>query len=606
MSQFSAKNLLCLLAFASLLLYCSREGDEPLWVPETHLGSKDYNGGHFLVWIKLKSPVEDASSITWRAGKNAQIAKRKQGMNSKDEIIADTAFFHWETPPEPTEICVTVDNNCESRKIYLDTIFAIVNGMESAPIIIEIKNILPRVTSLKVGGLMRTLVPGDDSILVIAAHPGDNLEIELHIEKAFNKDNSPRVYMPLDTFGGSMRLKQQSDNLYSWEWEVPNRTVDDSLYLKIEDSGGYGERLYKIHLISYVEFGSVWVASENEIAKFSPNGKRVLSIRDGGFSYISDITVLSNPRVTSSEKLFVVDQYKNTLSIYDTYGTQIYKDSLQLRNPTSIAVDIEGLYVWIADSSTVTLSSGSNLGSSSSNAAGSPANQSRFRLRAFDFSSGTLGKVAHRFEDFTGAIRGLSTDKYDRTRLWFTLPEIDTVGFVRYNLSTGDSKVRYIKPSKSKWNRPSMVSLDPINGLAWVADSSRIVAIMESDKEDENEVIIGEEKAIVEGFGFVSAVSASRDSVWATDILAGKVYKFYGPFDGTKRVLDYVVADGIPVDAGGFLQPSFVSAYVADYGGAWVMDRGKGEIVRVNSKGERIVAGTGLRPLIGKTIQKVE
>jgi hypothetical protein len=463
--------------------------------------------------------------------------------------------------------------------------------VESSPIIIEIKNILPKVINLYVGEVKQ---PGD-STLIIAAHPGDRLEIKLELEQAFS-ENSPRVHIPLDAFGGSMRLikpPSENDLSYSWEWIAPNNIVDDSISLKIEDSGGHGDRLYTIHLISYEEFGSVWVASENEIAKFSPNGSRVLSIRDGNFSYISDVAVHSN-----TEKLFVVDQYKNSFTIYDTYGTRIYRDSTSLRNPTSVAVDIEGLYVWIADSVVVTLSSSSNLGSSSSvAAAGPPANQSRFRLRAFDFASGAIKGVFYESKEFPGAIRGLSTDQYDRTRLWFTLPETDNVGYVRYNHDTKKSEVKYI--DNINWNRPSMVSLNPDNGLAWVADSSRIVAIDSS----------GKLMAVVEGFGFASAVSASKNAVWASDILKGKVYKFDGPFKGDFPRDSLTVAKGTEVDAGNFVfsQPSFVSAFAFD-GSAWIMDRGRGGVVRVNNTGrERIGShGTGLRPLIGKTIQKVE
>jgi hypothetical protein len=574
MSLLSAKNLLYLFALFFLLLSCSREGSEPSWEPETYLGSKDYNGGIFPVWIKLKKSAQDAN-ITWATGSHAQIAYRKQELNSRGEVVADTAFFHWETPPSVTVIteCVKIDDKCEEIDIelYLDTVFAIVNGLKSDPIIIEVKNILPKVKSLSVGGLTQ---PGD-STLIIAAHPGDRLEVELRLEKTFNKTHSPRLELPLNMFGGSMRLlSSPSDSLYLWEWIVPNRTVDTIIHLKIWDTGGYGERLYKVHFISYDEFGSIWVASENEIAKFSPNGSRVLNIVDTNFRNISDIAVHSN-----TEKLFVIDQYKNFFAVYDTYGKQLYQNKDLLQNPTSIAVDIEGVYIWIADSSVVD----------------SITTQSRFRLRAFDYITGAITKVDRlEFKDFSGAIRGLSTDKYDRTRLWFTLPETDTVGFVRY--TNAGSNVEYIKPSRSNWNRPSMVSLNPDNELAWVADSSRIVAIRKDD---------GREMAIVDGFSFVSAVSASGNTVWASDNFKGKVYRFNGPFYGSPRDLALTIADGTEVDAGGFVQPEYVSTYIAD-GSAWVMDRGKGEIVRVNSSGRRIVAGTGLRPLIGKTIQKVE
>jgi hypothetical protein len=511
--------------------------------------------------------MQDASKISWRTG-YSKIAYREQGLNSRGQVVADTAFLYWETPPPVTIKVDSTKKDTTSKKpeteIYIDTIWAIVDGVRSDPIIIEIKNILPRISSLSIGGLSQ---PGD-SVLVIAAHPGDRLEIEMRFEKAFNKGNSPRVHMP-NIFGPNMRLKLQSDSLYSWEWLVPNEIINnDTAHLRIMDSGGEGERIYNIHLISYADYGSVWVASETEIAKYSSNGLRVLRIQDtSSFGFISDIAVNSK----ENGRLFVVDRYKNTFAVYNTYGKLLHKNSTLLQNPTSIAVDIDGIYIWAADNRVV---------------------EGNSTLQAFDFIDGTLKPVASlKFNDLPGAIGGLSPDQFERNRVWFAIPEKDTVGFISY--SNAGNEVKYIEP-KNGWNRPSMVSHDPNNGLAWVADSSRIVAINYT----------GKEMAIIEGFGFVSTVSASGGGVWVSDILNGKIYRFEGPFNGMPRDLALTVTDK-KIEVGGFLQPAFVSAYVAG-GSAWVMDKGKGNAVLLSKSGETQASGIGLVPNIGKAIQKVE
>ncbi|MDR2580090.1 MAG: hypothetical protein LBC85_03745 [Fibromonadaceae bacterium] len=551
MRSISAKLLLCV---AIVFFSCSRESSEPLWEPQSHLGSKEYNGGLFPVWIVLKEPVESVNSISWKMG-YSEIAYRTQELDAQKLITADTAFFYWNVPPPLTTKIDSVKMGeiwrIDTTYYHTDTIFAIVNGLRSEPIVIEVKNILPRVTSLTVGGLRQA----GDSVLTIAAHLGDKLEIELRLEKPFN-NISPVVEMPTEIFGGNLTLKLQSDSLYSWEWIAPHEPVDDSsAFLRIKDKGGYGERLYKIHLVAYTDFSSVWAASEKEIVKYSPAGSRVVRI-NGDFGSISDIAVNSN-----SKQLFVVDQAKNIFAVYDSYGKVIYRNDNLLKAPTSVAVDIESNYIWVADDS---------------------------GLRAFSFTGSTIGAAAAVQYEVPGLLRGLSVDQFRRNFLWFAIPERDTIGFVEYS-----KEPEYILNTLDEWKRPSMVSHDPTNGMAWIADSSRIVAI-DTD---------GNFLAVIRDFGFVSAISAGGGSVWASDILTGKVYRFRGPFRGSQLDLSRTVKDGMEV--GGFLAPTFISTFAED-GSAWVMDRGAGMAVRVDSVGKRIASGIGLIPSIGKTIQKVE
>jgi hypothetical protein len=485
---------------------------------------------------------------------------------------------------------------------YRDTIFAIVdNEQESLPIVVEIKNILPRIKSLTVGGISQ---PGD-SLLTIAANPGDKLEILLYLEKPFkipfNSAFHPIVTKP--SIMGKLTEKSKNDSVFVYEWAVPNEEISDSsAYLKIEDSGGYGERLYKVHLVVYTECGSVWVAAEKELVKYSPMGTEVARI-SGNFNSISDIYVNSK-----NGKLFVADESGNSFSIYNNYGKLLFKDTTLFELPSGIAYDVEGNFVWVADIE--------------------DPSSSYARLRRFALISDVLSSASAIYEmsdEMSGPIKGLSINQFQSNFVWFAIPKSDKVGFTieppkpkfiepkftpvssssissssRSSSSVSSSSVssssRYSSSVyfSNTWNRPSMVSHDPSNGTAWVADSSRVVAIDTS----------GYVLAKINGFGSVSSVSASKGNVWVSDILSGKVYLFKGPFRGYSQDINLTVISGKDID--GFIAPISVSAYNAD-GGAWVIDKEAGMVVRLDSSGKEIASGTGLKqPILGKTLQKVE
>jgi len=577
MHSILAKVWLWLAALLVFLYSCSRESPEPLWEAQSLFGN-EYKGGLFPVYITLNEPVDNANSIRWGT-RYARIAYRKQGINLKDQIIADTAFLYWETPPpvfeklDSTKIKTdtAVTWKVEKTYYYRDTIFASVNNIESSPIVIDVKNILPRIKSITVGGIKKN----GDSLLTIPANLGDKLIISLELEKPFensyNKAFHPIVTMP--PLMGNPRLISENGLIFDYEWTVPNKEISDSSgYLKIEDSGGFGERLYKVYLVVYTESGSVWVASDKELVKYSPAGAEVARI-SGSFNSISDISVNSN-----NGKLFVVDEFKNTFSIYNNYGKQLYNNTNQFKLPSGIAVDVEGNYVWIADVKVP--SSSSSLSSSSI----SPVTEAR--LRRFMLMSDELSATSIDYET-SGPIKGLSINQFQSDFVWFTIPKSNKVGFTKE-----PPKLEFMEPQLI-WNRPSMVSLDPSNGTVWIADSSRIVAI------DPN----GKVLANINGFGFVSSVSASKGNVWVSDILNCKVYRFKGPFTGAEEDITSIVM-GMAVD--GFIAPISVSAYIAD-GGAWVIDKEAGMAVRLDSLGNKIASGIGLKqPILGKTLQKVE
>jgi len=578
MYSISAKVLLSLAALLVFLFSCSRESPEPLWEAQSVSGT-DYEGGLLPVHITLKNPVDDTSHINWVYRKTAHLAYRKQGINSKNKITADTAFFYWDEPPpllviyDSTQIKkdTTVSWKIDTSYYYRDTILARVDNDQSLPIVIEVKNILPRIKSLTIGGVSK---PPRDSLLTIAANLGVPLEITFNLEKPFknpfNSSFHTEITMP-PLMGSSKFIREKSsDSVFVYEWTMPSEEEisDSSGYLKIKDSGIPKERLYKVHIVAYTERGSVWVAAENELVKYSPTGTEVARI-SSDLGSISDISVNSN-----NGQLFVVDKTKNSFSIYNSYGKLLYKNDSLFQRPSGVAFGVVSDYIWIAD-------------------AKNPLETVyEARLRRFLMTDSL--RFASVGYEMSGPIKGLSVNQFQKDFVWFAIPESDTVGFTRER----GLEPKFMTDS-IKWNRPSMISHDPSNGMAWVADSSRIVAI------DTN----GHVLARISGFDFVSSVSASNGNVWASDNLRdfagkkGRVYLFKGPF-GAPQDTSFTVDNGRLIP--GFINPISVSAYIAD-GGAWVIDKEAGRAVRLDSTGTIIASGTGLQqPILGKTLQSTE
>jgi len=557
MYSFSARNLPLLVVLSAFLFTCSRETPEPLWEPQTTLGSRTYNGGLFPVWITLKEPVSNISSIRWKTGSSI-IAYRSQAVQNIDAntqlILADTAFLYWNEPPPPYVVN-------DSTYIYRDTVFAIVNGLESQPIVIEVKNILPRIKKFTVGGLEQF----GDSTLKVAVHPNDRTEISILLEKPFNK-NRPIVTMPREMNGLTKDEAKSNDTLWVYKWEGSNDTTNKVLSLKIEDSGGYGERLYKVHIIVYTEPGSVWVASENELIKFSSMGTEVARI-DSGFKYISDIAVNSN-----DGRLFVADQEKSFIRIYNTYG-KLLSENNSLFKPTGIAVGVVGTsaWVWVADSKT-----------------GDSA-----QLRRFEFFGSDSIPRSVKYYEMPGAVKGLAVDQYRKDFVWFVISEVDTVGFTRDTSSVKIEPTYVLLKDDTAWQRPTTISYG--SGLAWVADSGRVVAVDS----------LARIKAIIKGFRSIPSISACGNGVWASDRQTGKVYRFKGPFYGTPTDLRYTVAQG-DESSEKFSSPVSVSAFTTDCS-VWVVDKGYNKVVLLDSLGKFKASGTGIAsPILGKTLQKWE
>jgi len=574
MSSFSARILPVLVVSFAFLFSCSRESSEPPWETQSHLGSRTYNGGLFPVWITLKEPVSNLNSIRWKTG-SSLIAYRHQAIQIIDAntqlILADTAFLYWKEPPTPYIVIDSTKETNDTTYFYRDTVFAIVDGLESLPIVIEVKNILPSIKKFTVGDLDQF----GDSTLTIAVHENAYMEISIQLEKSFNKALRPKVTMPEEM--GRLKLdgEKSNDTLWVYKWEGPSDTTNKTLSLKIEDSGGYGERLYKVRLIVYTESGSVWVASKNELVKFSSMGTEVARV-SSGFKNISDIVVNSN-----DGRLFVADEAGNFIRIYNTYGKLLYEDSTLFESPTGIAVGVEGTsaWVWVADTKDKT--------------SDVPVAQ----LRRFEFSgadsTAKLGPGIVSYE-MSGAVKGLAVDQYNRDFVWFAITESDTVGFTRA-VSAIKTEPKYVILSHdTAWQRPSMISYK--NGLAWVADSTRIVAVDPS----------GKIKAIIKGFRSEPSISACGDGIWASDRESGKVYRFKGPFRGTPADLKYTVSDDGKESYEKFSIPISVSALTTDCS-VWIVDKDKHKVVLLDSLGKFKASGIGITsPILGKTLQKWE
>jgi len=565
-----------------------------VWEAQSSFGN-EYNGGLFPVNIVLKEPVNNINSISWRT-RYANIAYRNQELNSKGQIITDTAFIYWEVPPplfekfDSTEIKkdTTVSWKIDTTRYYKDTIFAIVNYAnrieESLPIIVEVKNILPRIKSISVGGISQPV----DSLLTITANLGDIREIRLELEKPFkNPFNSAFhsiITMP-PLMGNPTLRSQENDSVFVYEWIVPNQEISDSSgYLKIEDTGGYGDRLYKVHLVVYTETGSVWVASKDELVKYSPKGTEVARISNR-FDHISDISINRDIK-----KLFVVDGSTNSFFIFDNYGNPLDSNISEFNSPSGIAVDLEGKYLWVADAENQV--------------------EALFRLRRYALVANKLQPTSAIYNnEISAPINGLSINQFQSDFVWFAIPKSNKIG---YTYTIDPPELKFIEPKLSSssissssissssatiWNRPSMVSLDPHNGIAWIADSSKVYAIDTS----------GKVLAHIRPFNFVTSVSANNGNVWVSDKKDRKVYLFKGPFTGSMQDMDVAPsARGKVVESVNFIAPISVSAYTAD-GGVWVIDEEAGMAVRLDSLGNKIASGTGLKlPILGKTVQIAE
>lgn len=520
-----------------------------------------YRGGLFKVWVTLSEPVANVSSIRWKTGK-ADIAKRNTYENETG-ILADTVYLYWDVLPAITVAQSVTSNSALSSQAsvssssvsessttttssrYLDSIAVVVDGIESDVEAVEILNILPKVDSLIVGGITQA----GDSVLTLSVHPGERTDVEFFFSDAFNLDYPVQAIQWPESIG-SFDLIQKSDSVWLWSWNAPNELVDTILPLIITDKGGFGTREYNLQLIVYDEAGSAWVISGGELVKYSPKGSEVARIRE---NYVEVADLVINSNTTIQKKVFVIDIGGNSLYEYDAYGRLLHQDTTTFESPLSVAVDVESRLLWVSD---VDYSS----------------DTLRSRVRRFSLSNlDSLQSVGTSYT-IPGMVKGLSVDQFERDLVWFVSPEEDFVGYIR----NGTEDARIFDDTIYGFNRPSSVSYDPVSGLAWIADSSRVILLDTA----------GEIRATISGFEYANSLSAAGGVCWVADILQGAVYRFDQNLTGNRSTSD-------ALEVNGFISPASVSTYAVDQG-VWIADKGAGQVIRLDGKGKQIASGTGL------------
>lgn len=548
-------NKLILAAFLLLLLACS--DDETSNVPGIHseANNKKYQGGLMKFWATIPVDIIDEDDVRWKTGA-ADIAERFIHRD-RNLIDGDTVYLHWEQLPEPKVTLDTTKNDTggvvsvDSTYEYFDTISVVVNDVESKGIPIEILNILPRVDSIWQGD--RSLA--FDSTIVLAAHPGEKIQFALATKDTFNLDFRPVFEWP--EFGANF-TKMMNDTLEMWSIVFPNVEVDSVFEFRVMDTGGYGIRTYLLHVISYREEGTAWVAAGRDLVKFSGSGSEVMRLKDQ-FRSISDLDIEPN-----RHEMFVLDRDANAVYYYDTEGRLLGADSSSFVDPLSVAIDVESHFLWVSD-----LESTDSVVS---------------RVRKLDISDPTQFTETGTAFSIEGPVRGFSINQFERDLLWFVSPESDFIGYI---INSRDTAV--IFQDGFEFNRPSMISYDAESGLAWVADSSRVIVVDTS----------GTVHARITGFEFANSLSAGGGVCWVSDILAGQIIRFEQSLSGTVDKSTGLVYNNL-------VTPTSVSTFARDRS-VWVTDQGTGQVHLIDASGNLVSSATGLKlPKLVRVHQVVE
>ena len=231
----------------------------------------------------------------------------------------------------------------------------------------------------------------------------------------------------------------------------------------------------------------------------------------------------------------------------------MYSDSTHLSQPRAIELDEETGFVWVADRSAGTASGYLS------------------RIRRFDPGSGgdSLRTLAL-FDSISGPVTSLSMNQFERNDLWFTSAEGDFVGRIL------DTNMNTYSGSSYSFNRPRSVSYDAKYGIAWIADSSRVVVLDSA----------GDVQANITGFTFVSQVSSAPGICWIADMGKNQIVRFKRDVNGNRKTTDGMVVDG-------FQGPVALAADPSD-GGVWVADTQAGRVVKLNSDGEIVLTVEGM------------
>lgn len=522
-----------------MMVSCSGGADEGQGIHvKTDFKESSYMGGLVKAWVGLKGQglvIGQEELINWKVGKG-RISQRTTVVDPVDSIsiLSDTIWFEWNLAPPLTLDTSMVDSiNTTPDSLYLDSVAVDVDGNHSEWMIFNIQNILPELDSLYLGGVISGI---RDSIIKLYGHPGQMVEFSVTTKDAFVEDLSPRF-----EFEDVPGLRQiASDSGYTFRWQAPDSIVDDVFDFKVRDESYSGSRVYQMRMITYKETGSVWVGASDDLIKVSSTGSEIFRIQ-GQFQEISDIAVNPN-RIY----IWVIDRGTNSLYRFSNAGELIYSDSSNFIQPTALGIDVQSGALWVADL----------------------PNSSSGRIRKFDPTSLAEVTEVNSIADQTGPITGLTIDQFENDLMMYVAPEGDYITLVRDGVE--DTTFTDLV------NRPQHIAYDAQNGTAWVADSSHVILID----------TLGVVQATIQGFEFISGLSAANGEVCIADARADEIIRFTSKISGNRQKGDGIVT-------GGFNTPADVALSYSD-NACWVADSESGSVVKVDSDGNSLLRVIGM------------
>lgn len=528
-----------LIALMMLLSSCSQGTEsEGNLVIQTDFSADQYMGGLVKAWVNVGSfgiTLDQDDLINWKVGKG-EISKRVSVVSEEDSItiVSDTIWFEWNVAPPLTLDSTEIDSvTFDIDSVYLDSVAVDIEGRHSDWMIFNIQNVLPKLDSLYLGGVISAI---RDSVIKLYGHPGQLVEFSVTTSDAFQEGLAPRF-----EFEDVPGLKQiASDSGYTFKWQAPDSIVDDVFDFKVRDESYSGSRKYQMRMITYKETGSVWVGASKDLVKISSTGSEIFRI-ENQFQEIADISVNPN-RIY----MWVVDRGQNTLYRFSNSGEMVYSDSATFTQPTAMGVDVQSGALWVADLPT------SDAG----------------RIRKFDPTAiDELTEVAS-ITDQTGPITSLTIDQYQNDLMFYVVPEGDYISLVR----DGALDTNF----QDLVNRPQQISYDAQNGMAWISDSSSVILID----------TLGAVQATITGFNFISGLSAGNGEVCIADARGDEIIRFTSTISGNRQKDDGIVTTG-------FNTPAGVALSFAD-NSCWVADSESGSVVKVDTDGNINLRVTGM------------
>lgn len=390
------------------------------------------------------------------------------------------------------------------------------------------------------------------------------------------------------------------------------------------DSRGGGLTKYYIHRLTYDETGSVYLAGENRLSKFSMKGQHIWSRDD--FNEISDVAI--HP---TRNMVWVADRGDGALVRLDRTGKLLFRDSANFSLPNSIDLDVESDVIYVSDM--VNGINGRLRGFSISNpdylkqikaivgdtshyvdslivadtASFSdtlitqiltPDTTARDTIIVFDTTATktdttitstttfsytvdtlvtsdtvfvdsvevTYDTTITEHADFSGTqgpISKIVIDQYKPSRMWYVIPESDYIIQV-----TGESR----DTIALNMNRPSFIDFDPQTSKLWIGDSTSLVRID----------TLGTLETRITGFSHIGGIAASGGRVCVSDARTDHVYGFDGAIGSS--TLSSAAGLSTSFDLTGFSKPIGVAMSLQD-NSCWVADRESGNVFAVATSG---------------------